>query len=303
MMPGDPEGSAFLARAYAKLGRREEALALLKPVAAQGKLTPDGHAIYARLLFDTKGYAQAAAEYALANRRLEDNDYLRYALALLTSGNPAGADSIYLSRWEADSTAGKDSLKASDWLLQRAKLHYQMGRQDSSQYVAAIPLFQRKIALDPRSGEAYYYMGLSLRETQSFPEALAALQKAAELDSSKADRHFWLGVTYQKLGQEAGVRQEFETVARLDSTTTLGAIARQRLGFYELLEKNWPGAIDLLEKSKDIDPSQVQTWVWLGQAYQNSGQKAKAIEAYRKALELDPKQPDARNGLKQLTAP
>jgi cytochrome c-type biogenesis protein CcmH/NrfG len=42
--------------------------------------------------------------------------------------------------------------------------------------------------------------------------------------------------------------------------------------------------------------------VWLGQAYQNSGQKAKAIESYRKALELDPKQPDARNGLKQLTA-
>jgi len=78
---------------------------------------------------------------------------------------------------------------------------------------------------------------------------------------------------------------------------------RQRLGFNKLLEKDWLAAIVLLEKSAAIDATQVQTWVWLGQARQNAGQRERAIEAYRKALELDPRQADAKKGLQQLTAP
>jgi tetratricopeptide (TPR) repeat protein len=307
LVPEDPDGAALLARTYYKLGRRDEAMAILDPLGTAGKLTPNGHAIYARALYDKQRYEAAVAEYRLAAKKLEDNDYLRFAHALWASGSPAAADSIYLSRWEADSTADKDRVKASDWILQRAKLRYQVAKRDTAraraEYGAAIPFFQRKIELDPNSEEAYYYMGLSLRELQRFEEAQPALLKAVELAPAKADRHFWLGVNYDKLGQKAEVRREFEEVARLDSTTTLGAIARQQMGYYRLLEKDWQGAARFLESSVAIDPKQVQTWVWLGQACQNAGQRSRAIEAYRQALELDPRQADARNGLQQLTAP
>jgi len=243
----------------------------------------------------------------MAGKRLEDNDYLRFAHSLWATGATAAADSIYRTRWEADSTAEKDMAKASDWILQRAKLRYQVAKRDTAraqaEYAAGIPFFQRKIELDPKSEEAYYYMGLSLRELKRYEEAQAALKKSVELAPQKADRHFWVGATALNLGQEAEVRSEFEEVARLDSTTTLGAIARQRLGFYRLLEKDWAGAMRWLEKSVEIDPRQVQSWVWLGQAAQNAGQRERAIGAYRKALELDPKQADARKGLQQLTAP
>jgi len=215
-------------------------------------------------------------------------------------GRGDAADSIFAARWVADSTANKPVDKASDWILERGKLHYNMGKKDTTQYAAAIPILQKKIALDPKSDEAYYYWGLSLREVGKFQEADSALHQAVQIAPNKADRHFWYAVNLVKLGRTADASQEWQAVAGLDSTTSMGAIARQRLGYNYLLEKNWPRAIDYLDSSVRIDPKQALSWVWLGQGYQNSGQKEKAIEAYRKALELDANQPDAKKGLAQL---
>jgi tetratricopeptide (TPR) repeat protein len=201
----------------------------------------------------------------------------------------------------ADSTANKPMDKASEWILERAKLRYNMGKKDTTQYAGSLPFFARKIALDPKSDEAYYYWGLSLREVGKFQEADSALHQAVQLAPNKADRHFWYAVNLVKLGRNADASQEWQTVAGLDSTTSVGAIARQRLGYGYLLDKNWQRAIDLLDASVRIDPKQPQSWVWLGQGYQNSGQKEKAVEAYHKALELDPNQPDAKKGLQQLS--
>lgn len=304
LAPNDPDGAALLARAHYKLGHREEARKLLEPVAQAGKLTPEGHLMNGRLVYENKQWAEAVKEFSLAGAKLEDLDVQRYAHSLRMIGRPEAADTLFVTRWVADSLANKPLEKSSNWVLERGKLRYSQGAKDTTKYVEAIPFFQRKIDLDPKSYEAYYYMGLSLRELGRLPESLEALKKASEIAPDKADPRFWQAVVLLKTpGQDAEARKIFEDVARLDSTTTIGAIARQRVGYYVLVEKRYPEAIDLLLASIKIDPKQAQTWVWLGQAYQNTGQRAKAIEAYRKALEIDPNQPDARKGLQQLQSP
>jgi Tfp pilus assembly protein PilF len=80
----------------------------------------------------------------------------------------------------------------------------------------------------------------------------------------------------------------------------VGSIAKQQLGYAELKSKNWGGAVELLEESVKRDPKQVQSWIWLGQAHQNAGNRARAIECYRKVLELKPGEPNATKGLKSL---
>jgi len=300
MEPDDPEGKALLARAYYKHQRRDEALALIQPAAASGQLGPDGHLIYGRLAYDKQDWPTAVREFGQASAKMDEFDVRRLAQAYGKVGRGDAADSLLQTRWVADSTANKPMDKASEWILERAKLRYGMGKKDTTQYALAIPLFQKKIALDPKSDEAYYYWGLSLREVGKFQDADPVLQQAVQLAPNKADRHFWYAVNLVKLDRNPDARREFQAVAGLDSTTSLGAIARQRLGYYLLLEKNWSGAIDQLEPSVRIDPKQPQSWTWLGQGYQNSGQKQKAVEAYHKALELDPNQPDAKRGLQQL---
>ena len=303
MEPDDPEGKALLARAYYMHGRRDEALALIQPAAASGQLTADGHLVYGRLAYEKQDWPTAVREFSLASNKMDEYDARRLAQSLLKVGRADAADSIFTARWAADSTAGKPNDKASDWILERAKLRYSMGKKDTTQYGAALPLFQRKIALDPKSDEAYYYWGLSLQGVGKFQEADQVLQQAVQLAPNKADRHFWYAYNLSKLGRNPDARREFQAVAGLDSSSSLGAIARQRVGYYLLLEKNWSGAVEQLEASVRIDPKQPQSWVWLGQGYQNSGQKQKAIEAYRKALELDPNNNDAKKGLQQLSSP
>jgi len=45
-----------------------------------------------------------------------------------------------------------------------------------------------------------------------------------------------------------------------------------------------------------VDPTNKQSLIWLAQAYQNSGNKAKAIEYYDRVLQLDPNEPNAKKG-------
>jgi cytochrome c-type biogenesis protein CcmH/NrfG len=50
----------------------------------------------------------------------------------------------------------------------------------------------------------------------------------------------------------------------------------------------------------ELDQQDVQAWVWLGQGYQNAGDRTKAREAYGRALGLDPNQPDAKKGMQAI---
>lgn len=301
LVPDDALGTALLARAYYKAKRRDEAKALLDPLAAQGKLDEQGHLVYARLLYETRDFAGAAEHFARSARLLEEVDVRRLAHSYASTGRNAQADSLYAARFAADSTAGVALPKASEWLLESAKLHFRQGRQDSTEYVLALDLLNRKLALDPGSEEAFYYQGLCLRELNRPDEAVAPLEKAVQLAPDKADRHFWLAATYLKLEQKDPALIAFERTAALDDSTTLGAIARQRIGYEYLLRKDYARACDELAKSAEIDPKQVQTWVWLGQCQQNSGRREAALEAYRTALELDPAQADAKKGIQQLS--
>jgi cytochrome c-type biogenesis protein CcmH/NrfG len=302
LKPGNTEGAILLGRAYYKAKRREEAKTLLDPVAAEGKLDAQGHAVYARILYENKLWEDAATNFAEGGKYLDNTDFRRWAHALRKIEEYALADTVYLARWVADSTAGEPLEKASSWILESGKMHYRQGKKDSTEYAVAIERFHHKIELDPASDEAYYYMGLSLRQQKRLTEAVEPLTKAAELKPDKADRHFWLAVTFNTLKQDTLAQTHFREASALDDSTVIGAISRQQLGYFRLLEKDWNGAISLLEGASEISPKQVQTWVWLGQAYQNSGQTGNAMSAYRRALELDPNQRDAKKGVTQLSS-
>jgi tetratricopeptide (TPR) repeat protein len=291
MMPQDGKGWSVLGRDYFGLGMRDEALAAMNKGEQLGDRSKEMYTYRFRLLVERREYDKALADYARAEPNEEDQ--LRMAQVLVFNKQITQAESLYKAIFEKDSTSRSGKFAVNEL----GKMRFR-----DKQYEEAIGLFQRRIALDPKFDEPYYYLGLSYKELRRYPEALAALRQATVLADTKADRHFWLGIMYAQVDSVAEAKKSLTRAAELDSAATNKntGVAYRQLGFYELLDKDYVEAIRLLGRAVQINDQDVQAWVWLAQGYQNSGNRAKACEAYQRTLALDPNQADAVKGKKSL---
>jgi tetratricopeptide (TPR) repeat protein len=300
LKPDDPKGWDVLGRTYYQLGLRDSALTLLNKADKMGAKSKELYLIRARLQVERKAFDEALADYAKADPGPED--MLRIAQVHVFQGHPARAESLYMGILDRDSTSGQ----AKFALNELGKLKYK-----AQAYDAAAPLFQRRIALDPNSDEAYYYLGLSLKQLKRNPEAIDALRHATELvdvrlqnaqttRATAADRHFWLGMVYADADSTPRSRVELNRAVELDTTGTTRntGFALRQLGYYDLLDKGYTEAVRKLEKSTSINDQDLQAWIWLAQGYQNLGNRSKACDAYDHALAIDPNQAVALKGKK-----
>lgn len=281
LMPNDPKGWSLLGRDYYYLKMKDEALAAINKAEQLGDKGKDMYTMRARIHTDRREYDLALADYQRGEP--ESEDMLRLAQIFVIQKNTAAADSIYHAIVAMDSTTGS----ARFALTEMGKMRFR-----EKDYPAAIELLSRRITLDPSGDEAYYYLGLSYKELKQYPEALDALRQAAILADAKADRHFWLGLLYAQVDSVVAAQQQMQRVIELDSTgSPQRGIALRQLGYYRLLEKDYAEATRLLESAAELikdPPSLGQTWVWIGQGYQNSGNRVKAREAYDRALQINP---------------
>jgi tetratricopeptide (TPR) repeat protein len=72
------------------------------------------------------------------------------------------------------------------------------------------------------------------------------------------------------------------------------------LGYELLLEKQYGAAIEIFLKNVKLFPNSANTYDSLGEAYMNTGNKELAIENYKKSLELDPNNDNAKKMIEQL---
>ena len=312
LMPADPRGWSVLGRTYYFMGLadrdstlKDRALEAIDRADSLGDKTKEMFTIRARLRIDRREFDAAAEDYARAGTDLLPEDMYRLARMLVIQKKHAEAESLYLAIVDRDSTTRLAAVALNEIGKSRFGLAVERAKTDREGalplFEQAIGVFQRRIALDPNSDEAYYYIGLSYKEMGQFAEALSAMREAAALGDTKADRHLWLGLLYAQVDSLPQAEREFERVVELDPTSSNNkAIALRQLGYYRLLRKENAAAIDLLEQSAGINPRDAGTLLWLGQGYQNAGNRAKAAENYRQVLELDPGNVDARNGLRSL---
>jgi tetratricopeptide (TPR) repeat protein len=281
LMPNDPRGWSLLGRDYYYLKLKDEALTAINRAEQLGDKSKDMYTMRARVHTDRREYDLAMADYQRGEPEAED--MLRLAQIFVIQKNSSAADSIYRAIVALDSTSGG----ARFALTELGKMRFR-----EKDYPGAVVLLNRRIALDPNSDEAYYYLGLSYKELKQYTDAVAALRQAVSLADAKADRHFWLGLLYAQVDSVELAKQEMRRVVELDTTASpQRGIALRQLGYYMLLGKDYPEAVRLLESATELikdPPSLGQTWVWVGQGYQNSGNRVKAREAYDRALQINP---------------
>ena len=79
-------------------------------------------------------------------------------------------------------------------------------------------------------------------------------------------------------------------------------LALRGRGFTYLVQEQYALSIKDLQVAAQVDPNHVDTMVYLGQARLNSGQYPEAKVAFEKAIELDPSNADALEGLDLISS-
>jgi tetratricopeptide (TPR) repeat protein len=201
----------------------------------------------------------------------------------------------------ADSETELRKLLASDArdsevLFQLGRLHLAMNR-----YPEAEGVFRRLIDESPKYAPAHFMLGFVSYRQDDPEKALASFRKLLELEPDHAEGRYYLGMSLQKLGDREGARKAFEQVLGIDpehvgSNYNLALLLakggeleesqRRRELFRQLTEGR--DRLDTLEERVRWDPGNAKFYLALGQEYARLKRTKEALQAFQRALEIQP---------------
>ncbi len=177
----------------------------------------------------------------------------------------------------------------------------------SREIFLGIGLSERKIPVDGQriadvttsSMDAYneFLKGIEKYEKYYYEEARQLFETSIKLDPNFAAAHQWLALTYGKLGDTKATTETLIKAKALAEKTN----EKDRLNIYALyaqvIEKDVEKRIRILEELATKYPREKRIHYNLGIHHWNNKEFSAAIDAYSKALALDPNYGSALNGL------
>ena len=139
------------------------------------------------------------------------------------------------------------------------------------------------IRLDPT---AYNYAarGDMALDEQKFDAALADANKAVELDPKLSYAYFVRGAAYGKLGKKELCEKDLTQAIALEKEPYE---AQSALAYFTMQLGDLNKAVDAYTKAIELQPADPMGYTWRADAYNKLGQYEKAIEDCNKAIELE----------------
>ncbi|HEY0080756.1 MAG TPA: tetratricopeptide repeat protein [Pyrinomonadaceae bacterium] len=131
-------------------------------------------------------------------------------------------------------------------------------------------------------------IGRAYRETGFLAEAIEEFKKAARLDPKFPRVHYYLGLTYLLKDGAARLPDAAEEFRIELAANPEEFFANYYLGIVHTIERKWAASLGFLQKAAALQPDNPDPYFYLGQAYQGLERHAEAIEAFRKAIALNP---------------
>ena len=198
----------------------------------------------------------------------------------------------------------------------------------------AVAAWQVVVKAEPRNGNAYAQLGMLEARQEHYPEAIASYRKALALSPAIPRLELNLGLAYFKAGDFRNANRAFEAelarqprspdAARL--TILIGmshygareygaaipylkeaAMADQRnlplrlsLAHCYLWTKQLDATLDVYKEILEIDPDSAEADMIAGEALDEKGDNAGAVQQFRAAVKANPKEPNVHFGLAYL---
>jgi tetratricopeptide (TPR) repeat protein len=181
-------------------------------------------------------------------------------------------------------------------------------------YDRAAEFFQKRFQIDTMAVGSVINYAQCMMQIDKFESASAALKKAIAQNPKYPPAYINLGFCYFQMKDFDAGSRAFETAIKVIDTAESKfrfelADANRGIALALMLEKKstpeeskkkWEDAISFLKKSVKYKEDVGQSHLLLGQCFQNLNKKEDAIREYKRTLQLDPKNPAAQKGLKDL---
>ena len=155
------------------------------------------------------------------------------------------------------------------------------------QAAAALDYASRAIAVDPRRARAHHLRGLALHAVGRGTEALVDLRQAVAMDAKLVDARLDLGNALLDEGDVASAATEINAALAADPS----AIAYNSLGNLHARQRQFDAAIAAYSRAIEFDPRLPQAYGNLGMLQFSVADNDAAIASFRRAVALAPDRP------------
>ena len=161
----------------------------------------------------------------------------------------------------------------------------------------ALEAWRKAIELDPKLPGPHFNTGLTLTRQGDYTSAVSSLRKAISMESSNdgARRALAVALIGMQRFQEAS-REIAQLLFRFPEDAALLELASESF----MRQRRYVEGAITLERRLKLPKQTSFLWAQYGDALDGSGRTTEAVEAYRKAVEMDPESTLLRYGLGYL---
>ncbi len=187
---------------------------------------------------------------------------------------------------EEDSTLAKDA-------------NFQIGLLlfTSRDWGAAVPYFRATLAYDSTFIPAILNLGLCQLQGGEKSGAIETFRRSLALKPNDARTLIWVGQTLLTMEPDS-LPVAYETYQAAMAADSASADAQRGAGLSLLLMDRCGDALSYFIQATTMDPNNVPGHVWLAQTYSKCKDLNRAKEEFNKALEIDPTNKPASDGLR-----
>lgn len=172
---------------------------------------------------------------------------------------------------------------------------------EKQDYASAEPLLQKVIAVDANNFQAWFDLGFVYNGLGNSQESIAAYRKSVAAKPDIFESNLNLGLMLAKTGQP-DAEQFLRTATNLKPTANVDeGHARAWLSLAHVLEDSKPDqAIEAYRQAAGLEPKNPEPHLSAGLLLEKENHFADAEQEYKQALLLDPNSSDALTGLANI---
>ena len=169
----------------------------------------------------------------------------------------------------------------------------------SHDFGGAVPYFRKTLTYDSTFVPALLNLGLCQLQGGEKSGAIETFRRSLALKPNDARTLIWVGQTLLTMEPDS-LPVAFETYQAAIQADSTSSDAQRGAGLSLLLMDRCGDAVPYFTQATQMDPEHVQGHVWLAQTYSKCKQIANAKEEFNKALEIDPTNAQASQGLQLI---